>query len=119
LQQASATPVGPQRAQRIAAYAIHALLCLDVIRPGYPWLLSCQLKSTYEHIRRLRDPDWCTRADAIYQDSGHRMCSQLDALMHRIMMHTGRRPRELTTADLLAYHRAVANVLPRARRARA
>jgi integrase len=110
--QDSAAPIGPQRARRIATCAIHALLCLDVIRPGYRWLLSCQLKSTYEHVRRLRDPDWCAQADAICQEAGHRMRNQLDALMHlsRIMLHTGRGPRELTTADLLAYHRAVTGV---------
>jgi hypothetical protein len=109
VQQASAVPIGRQRAWRIAITGIHALLCLDVIRPGYQWLLSCQLKSTYEHVRQLRDPDWCAQADAVCRDAGYRMRNQLDALMHlsRIMLHTGRGPRELTPGDLLAYHQEV------------
>lgn len=112
VQQASAAQIGQQRARRIAIVGIHALLCLDVIRPGYRWLLSCQLKNTYEHVRELRDPDWCAQAGAVCRDAGHRMRNQLDALMHlsRIMLHTGRGPRELTPGDLLAYHQAVTSV---------
>jgi integrase len=112
LLQASSAPIGQQRARDIALTGIHALLCLGAIRPGYPWLLSCQPKATYDHVRQLRDPGWCAQAAVICQRAGHRMRHQLDALMHlsRIMLHTGRGPRELTPADLLAYHQVVASL---------
>jgi integrase len=109
---ASPAPVGEPRARVVAVTGIGALLCLGVIRPGYPWLLSCQLRGTYEHVRQLRDPGWCAQAAQACQRAGHQASRQLDALAHlsRILLHTGRGPRELTTADLLAYHQAVVAV---------
>ena len=106
------TPITEQRARRITMTGIHVLLCAGVLRPGYPWLLSCQLKSTYAHIRQLTDPGWYTQAAEICERNGHRLRTQLDALMHlsRITMHTGRGPRELTAEDLLTYYRTAISV---------
>ena len=82
---------------------MRTLLCLGVLRPGYGWLFACRLKATYSHIRELADPEFFAQALAHYQATGHRQRHQLDALNHlsRVMLHTGRGPRQLTAADLL------------------
>jgi hypothetical protein len=48
-------------------------------------------------------------AAAILEKAGHRERNRDDALNHltRVVLHTGRRPDQLTTDDLLAYYRAL------------
>jgi integrase len=103
--QASA-PVTATVARRTMVVGVSTLLCLGVLRPGYAWLFACRLKATYGHVRQLADPGFFAQALAHYQAAGHRQRHQLDALNHlsRVMLHTGRAPRQLTAADLLDYH---------------
>jgi hypothetical protein len=93
-------------ARRTMVVGMSTLLCLGVLRPGYAWLFACRLKATYGHVRELADPEFFAQALAHYQAAGHRQRHQLDALNHlsRVMLHTGRGPRQLTAADLLDYH---------------
>lgn len=93
-------------ARRSVQFGVHALLCLGVLRPGYGWLCRAGLHATFEHVRQLSDPEFVADLSERCRRADHRPRHEIDALNHlsRIIMHTGRGPRELTTADLLAYH---------------
>jgi hypothetical protein len=107
---ASTSPaISLKSARRSAQLGMNALLCLGVVRPGYAWLCRARLHDTNEHIRQLSDPtlfdamaELCTRA-------GHRPRQAVDAFTHlsRVIMHTGRSPRQITPADLTDYHRVL------------
>jgi integrase len=96
-------------AARTMVTAIGALLCTGVLRPGYRWLLACRFQETYRHARELADPEFFADARQHWQAAGHRGAHQVAALNHcsRLLLHTGRGPRQLTPADLLAYDVAV------------
>ncbi|MEU9891073.1 site-specific integrase [Sphaerisporangium sp. NPDC051011] len=105
-------PVSKFVGHRAAVVGLNALLCLGVIRPSYRFLFASRLKGTYDHIRELSDPQFFAEAFAVCQRAGVRDRHQLDAMRHlcRIVMHTGRGPRELTTDDLLSYYSAVLEI---------
>jgi hypothetical protein len=88
---------------------LNVLLCLGVIRPSYRFLFASRIKNTYTHIRELNDPTFFAEAFEVCRRAGVRERHQLDAMHHlcRIVMHTGRGPRELTTEDLLSYYTTV------------
>jgi integrase len=108
----AAWPVSEVVARRAAVVGLNTLLCLGVIRPSYRFLFVSRLKDTYAHIRALTDPGFFAEAFAICERAGHRERHQLDAMHHlcRVVMHTGRGPRELTPEDLLSYHAAVIEI---------
>jgi hypothetical protein len=108
----AAWPVSEVVARRVAVVGLNALLYLAVIRPSYRFLFASRLKDTYAHIRALTDPGFFPEAFAICERAGHRERHQLDAMHHlcRIVVHTGRGPRELTPEDLLSYHAAVVEI---------
>jgi len=93
-------------ARRSAQLGMNALLCLGVVRPGYAWLCRARLHDTNEHIRQLSEPALFEAMVELCQRAGHRPRQQVDALIHlsRIIMHTGRGPRQITPADLTDYH---------------
>jgi len=96
-------------AARTMVTAMSALLCAGVLRPGYRWLLACRFQDTFRHVRDLADPEFFADARQRWQTAGHRGTHQVAALNHysRLLLHTGRSPRQLTPADLLVYDAAV------------
>ncbi len=93
-------------ARRTVIVGTSALLCLRVLRPGYAWLFASHFNATYGWVRELSDPEFFAAALERCQAAGVRERHQLDALHHlsRVILHTGRGPRQLTAADLLDYH---------------
>jgi integrase len=106
LQAQAATPPTRQVARRSVIVGISSLLCLRVLRPGYAWMFAAHFNETYGWVRELTDPEFFAQALERCRAGGVRERHQLDALHHlsRVMLHTGRGPRQLAPADLLAYH---------------
>jgi integrase len=106
LQAQAARPQTLQVARRNVIVGISVLLCLRVLRPGYGWMFAAHFNETYGWVRELTDPEFFAQALGRWWATGIRERHQLDALHHlsRVMLHTGRGPRQLTPADLLAYH---------------
>ena len=88
-----------------------ALLCLGVLRPGYVWMFAARIKETYQYVRQLTDPEFFTEAVARCRAGTQLSREQnlLRALNHisRLIIGTGRGPRELTAQDVAAYHAAL------------
>jgi hypothetical protein len=93
-------------ARRHANVGISCLLCLRVLRPGYDWMISSHFSQTYCFLRASIDPAFFADAAAALERGGHRERIRVDALNHltRVVAHTGRAPRQLTTTDVLDYH---------------
>jgi integrase len=106
---AAPTVLSARAARRHAAVGISCLLCLRVLRPGYDWMISNHFSSTYGFVRASIDPDFFADAATVLEQGGHRERIRLDVLHHlaRLVVHTGRAPRHLTTTDLLDYHAAL------------
>lgn len=105
------TNIGSRKAELNAAMnGLSSLLCLQAIRPGYDFLFASRLKHTYEHVRILTDPVFFEAASAVCENVTRREHHERDALnnLTRIVIHTGRHPRDLRPADLLAYQAVVA-----------
>jgi integrase len=85
-----------------------ALLCLGVLRPAYVWMFAARLKETYGYVRELTDPEFFTEAVARCRASRDvsREANLLRALNHisRLIIGTGRGPRDLTAQDVADYH---------------
>ncbi|MBV9383793.1 MAG: site-specific integrase [Streptosporangiaceae bacterium] len=90
------------------ASGMSALLCLGVLRPGYVWMFAARIKETYGYVRELTDPKFFTEAVARCRAGKDLSREQnlLRALNHisRLIIGTGRGPRELTARDVAAYH---------------
>ncbi|MEU2040468.1 site-specific integrase [Nocardia niwae] len=82
---------------------ISCLVCLRVLRPGYAWLAATHFNDTYRFVRQLTDPDFIAEVDQAAAALDIRERVRLDALnqLTRMVMHTGRGPRQLTPADVL------------------
>jgi site-specific recombinase XerD len=108
----SERPVSAFVGHRAAVIGLNALLCLGVVRPSYRFMFASRLKDTYDHIRQLTDPQFFAEAFELCRRAGQRERHQLDAMHHlsRIVMRTGRGPRELTQDDLLSYYSAVTEI---------
>ena len=103
----STSPVITEKsARRSAQLGMNALLCLGVVRPGYAWLCRARLHDTNEHVRQLSDPALFDAMAERCQRAGHRPRQRVDAFTHlsRVIMRTGRSPRQITPADLTDYH---------------
>jgi hypothetical protein len=84
-----------------------ALLCLGVLRPGYVWMYAARIKETYQYVQELSDPGFF--AEAVARCAGRELSREqnlLRALHHisRLIIGTGRGPRELTAGDVAVYH---------------
>ncbi|WP_430789170.1 tyrosine-type recombinase/integrase [Actinoplanes sp. G11-F43] len=95
--------------RRSAMVGLTMLLCLGVIRPSYKFLFAIRVKYTYAFIQALTDAEFFAEAFTRCHDEGITGRNLFGALNHitRIVMHTGRPPRELTTDDLLSYYTEV------------
>jgi len=100
-----------QAARLAAADGLKMLLCLRLLRPGYPFLITCHFRGTYEYLQQLIDPRFFAEANTIGHEQGIREDHRIQAVNHicRIIVHTGRDPRQLRPEDLLAYR---AQILP-------
>ncbi|WP_051796650.1 site-specific integrase [Kibdelosporangium aridum] len=89
-------------ARRHLTVGMSCVISLRVLRPGYDWLVTNHLSDTYRWVRALVDPEFFARIDSAAERNGVRERVRVDALNHltRVVMHTGRGPRELTPDDL-------------------
>ena len=96
-------------ARRYLTVGMNCLICLRVLRPGYDWMVTNHFSDTYRHVRELTDAALFAELDSAAERNGIRERIRVDALNHlaRVVMHTGRDPRELTPDDLLTCHAAL------------
>lgn len=96
-------------ARRYFSVGMSCLISLRVLRPGYDWLVTNHFSDTYRWVRALVDPEFFAEIDGAAERDGVRERVRVDALNHltRIVMHTGRGPRELTPDDLHECHAAL------------
>ncbi|GGN23679.1 integrase [Lentzea pudingi] len=99
----------PFNARRHFTLGMSCLISLRVLRPGYDWMITNHFSDTYRHVQALTDPEFFAEIDAAAERVGVRERVRVDALNHltRVVMHTGRGPRELTPDDLHECHAAL------------
>jgi integrase len=102
-------PLTLKGARNSTSVGLSALLWLGVIRPGYEFLFASRFKQTYRYFRAVTDPEFFAAASSACAHASRREHHESDMLNHlsRIVMHTGRSPRDLRPDDVLQYHAAV------------
>jgi integrase len=92
-----------------ATVALHTLILEGVIRPGYPWLFRTRQRRLYANLRLTVAGDAFATvlagAPAVGASGGS--VKQAELVLGRIVVHTGKRLAEITTADLLEYSAAI------------
>lgn len=89
-----------------------ALLCLDVVRPGYSFLNQVLPIKASQIVRQTRDPDFTQKAIDYGQEQALRARTIGEALLviSKIMLHTGSSAAEITPADVLEYRHVTQNM---------
>jgi hypothetical protein len=86
-------------------YALETLMCYRVIRPSYRWLAELRFQHLPDQMWHTTDRDdferLCAGAGQLGAPGGT-MASVL-TLLTKILIHTGKRLDQVTTADLLDY----------------
>lgn len=92
-----------------ATVALHTLILEGVIRPSYAWLFRTRQRRLYANLRatvaRQAFETVLAGAPAVGASGGS--ITQAELVLSRIIVHTGKRLPEITTADLLAYSAAI------------
>ncbi len=93
----------------LATVALHTLILEGIIRPSYAWLLRTRQQWLYAHLRTTVERDAFTLilAGASVVGVSGGSIKQAELALGRIVVHTGKRLAEITTADLLAYGAAI------------
>jgi hypothetical protein len=88
--------------------ALTSLLCHRILQPGYPWLFGQRLQSLGALLFASTDRDEHARLVAAGRRAGMSatMLAQALSVLTYVLVHTGRRLDQLTTADLVAYGQA-------------
>jgi integrase len=92
-----------------ATVALHTLILEGVIRPSYDWLLRTRQQWLYAHLRTTikRDAFNLVLAGASTVGASGGSIKQAELVLSKIVVHTGKRLAEITTADLLEYSAAI------------
>jgi integrase len=87
---------------------LQTLLCHRLIRPGYPWLLRQPFDALGKRLHALTDHGDLERLFAAAETVGvhARRLSLIRMTLARMLVHTGKRLGELTTADFVVYGQA-------------
>jgi site-specific recombinase XerC len=88
--------------------ALTSLLCHRVLQPGYRWLFAQRLQTLQALLFAATDRGEDARLITAGRRAGMSatMLGQALSVLAYVLVHTGRRLEELTTADLLAYAEA-------------
>jgi integrase len=88
--------------------ALTSLLCHRIIQPGYPWLFGQRLQTLEALLFANTDQGEDVRLVAAGRRAGMSatMLGQALTVLTYVLVHTGRRLDQLTTADLLTYGQA-------------
>jgi integrase len=88
--------------------ALTSLLCHRIIQPGYPWLFGQRLQTLEALLFANTDQGEDVRLVAAGRRAGMSatMLGQALSVLTYVLVHTGRRLDQLTTADLLTYGQA-------------
>jgi len=92
-----------------ATVALHTLILEGVIRPSYAWLFRTPHRRLYANLRATvaRDAFATILADAPAVGASGGSVAQAELVLSRIVVHTGKRLSQITTADLLDYSAAI------------
>ena len=79
-----------------------------MLRPGYGWLHTARLSTTYQTVRELRDPEFVGQVDDYCRAQRFpvQMIRRGLLVLSKIMLHTGRPAAEISAADVVAYYHA-------------
>jgi integrase len=88
--------------------ALTSLLCHRILQPSYPWLVRQRLQTLQALLFAATDRGEHARLVAVGRRAGMSatMLGQALSVLSYVLVHTGHRLDQLTTADLLAYGQA-------------
>lgn len=92
-----------------AFVALQTLILEGFVRPSYAWLLRVRLRLLYHNLRSTVQKEAFDALLAVAPGTGASAATVKQALvvLSRIVVHTGKGVREVTTEDVLSYGEAV------------